>query len=93
MGGTMLVEIKSFRELTAIQKYLAVKLKNEGFAQNTIAQKLSVTPSCVNQYLSDKRGNKIPLSEVADKVSILFGKLKKGEKTRLLTMLKVGWEE
>lgn len=87
----MLIEIKSLKELSTIQRYLAINLKEAKYSGNDIAQKLGVTSACVSQYLKGKRATGISLSEVADKVDMLSIVLIKRKKAKLLTMLKVGF--
>ena len=85
----MLIEIESVKELTAIQYYLTKLLKTKGYSGTDIAYKLGVTPACISQYLNDKRGGSIPLTQVQKKVSKLSIKLIKDKESKLLTMLKV----
>ncbi len=55
-------EIEVFYVIPTLRKYLAISMKKQGLKQKQIASLLDIEDATVSQYVNDKRGNKIALS-------------------------------
>ncbi|MBI3033130.1 transcriptional regulator [Candidatus Woesearchaeota archaeon] len=59
----LLQEVEVMYIIPTIRRYLALYLKELGRSQKTIAEILALRESTVSQYMSNKRGCKIELSQ------------------------------
>lgn len=56
-------EVEVFYIIPALRKNIAIEMKKNGLKQKQIASLLSIEDAAVSQYINDKRGNKVVLSE------------------------------
>jgi len=60
-------EIEVFYVIPTLRKYIAIAMKKNGLKQKQIASLLDIEDATVSQYVNDKRGNKIALSNEIQK--------------------------
>ena len=56
-------EIEVFYIIPTLRRNLAISMKKQGLKQKQIAALLSIEDAAVSQYINEKRGNKVQLSE------------------------------
>lgn len=56
-------EIEVFYIIPSLKKHLAISMKSNGLKQNKIAELLQIETASVSQYINNKRGSQVELSE------------------------------
>ncbi|HLC63174.1 MAG TPA: hypothetical protein VJJ21_02545 [Candidatus Nanoarchaeia archaeon] len=56
-------EIEVFYIIPTLRRNLAISMKKQGLNQKQIAVLLNIEDAAVSQYINEKRGNKVQLSE------------------------------
>mgnify|MGYP002725741063 CR=1 FL=1 len=56
-------EIETFYVIPTLRKHLAVALKKQGMKQKDIASIFGINSAAISQYTSNKRGDKVQLTE------------------------------